>query len=94
MGRDNKDKVEMYLALGASRYEACRPIATEALKMALTPNLSQMSVIGLISIPGPYSVSCLPPTLFHDMGLQGRHFARRPALNPKVEVADDVGNLT
>ena len=51
--RDNKDKVETYLAFGASRFEACRPIATEALKVALTPNVNQMSVIGLISIPGP-----------------------------------------
>lgn len=63
MCRDNKDKVETYLAFGASRFEACRPIATEALKVALTPNVSQMSVIGLISIPGPYSVSYLPPAL-------------------------------
>jgi len=50
--QDNKDKVETYLAFGASRFEACRPIATEALKVALTPNVNQMSVIGLISIPG------------------------------------------
>lgn len=82
MCRDNKDKVETYLAFGASRFEACRPIATEALKVALTPNVSQMSVIGLISIPGPYSASYLPPALclalFYDMGLQGRHFDARP----------------
>lgn len=79
MRRDNKDKVETYLAFGASRFEACRPIATEALKVALTPNVNQMSVIGLISIPGPYSVSCLPPTLclafFHD-GSPGAPFRR------------------
>lgn len=75
MCRDNKDKVETYLAFGASRFEACRPIATEALKVALTPNVNQMSVIGLISIPGPYSVSCLTPTrcpaFFCDMGSPG-----------------------
>ncbi|CAG7849542.1 SubName: Full=Uncharacterized protein {ECO:0000313/EMBL:CCA73581.1} [Serendipita indica DSM 11827] len=35
-----------------SRFEACKPIATEALRLALTPTLNQMSVIGLISIPG------------------------------------------
>jgi len=72
MCRDNKDKVETYLAFGASRFEACRPIATEALKVALTPNLNQMSVIGLISIPGPYSVSCLLPYAI-PLRLQGRH---------------------
>ncbi|GBE87947.1 UPF0014-domain-containing protein [Sparassis latifolia] len=49
---DNRDKVEMYLAFGASRFEACKPIATEALRVALTPNINQMSVIGIIAIPG------------------------------------------
>jgi uncharacterized protein (TIGR00245 family) len=49
---DNRDKVEMYLAFGASRFEACRPIATEALRLALTPTINQMSVIGIIAIPG------------------------------------------
>jgi len=42
----------MYLAFGATRFEACRPIATEALRLALLPTINQMSVIGLISIPG------------------------------------------
>jgi ABC-type iron transport system FetAB permease component len=49
---ENRDKVETYLAMGASRYEACRPIARDALKLALLPTINQMSVIGLISIPG------------------------------------------
>jgi len=49
---ENRDKVETYLAFGASRYEACKPLATSALRLALTPTINQMSVIGLISIPG------------------------------------------
>ncbi|TYJ54427.1 hypothetical protein B9479_004937 [Cryptococcus floricola] len=49
---ENKDKVESYLALGASRFEACKPIAVSALKLALLPTVNQLSVIGLISIPG------------------------------------------
>ncbi|KAF7981299.1 hypothetical protein HWV62_34221 [Athelia sp. TMB] len=49
---DNRDKVEMYLAFGASRFEACKPIATEALRLALTPTINQMSVLGIIAIPG------------------------------------------
>ncbi|KAF8440479.1 hypothetical protein L210DRAFT_3539779 [Boletus edulis BED1] len=49
---DNRDKVETYLAYGASRFEACSPVAREALRIALTPTISQMSVIGIISIPG------------------------------------------
>jgi len=49
---ENRDKVEMYLAFGASRFEACKPIAKEALRLALTPNINQMSVLGIIAIPG------------------------------------------
>lgn len=49
---ENREKIEAYLAMGASRFEACRPIGVEALKMALLPTINQMSVIGLISIPG------------------------------------------
>ncbi|WVR04324.1 hypothetical protein IAU60_001324 [Kwoniella sp. DSM 27419] len=49
---ENKDKVETYLAFGASRFEACKPVGVEALKLALLPTVNQMSVIGLISIPG------------------------------------------
>ncbi|KAI0090976.1 hypothetical protein BDY19DRAFT_932767 [Irpex rosettiformis] len=49
---ENKDKVEMYLAFGATRLEACKPIATDALRLALTPNINQMSVLGIIAIPG------------------------------------------
>lgn len=49
---ENRDKVETYLAMGASRFEACKPIACEALKLALLPTVNQMSIIGLISIPG------------------------------------------
>ncbi|KAF8072215.1 UPF0014-domain-containing protein [Lyophyllum atratum] len=50
--QENRDKVEMYLAFGASRMEACKPIAREALKLALTPVINQMSVLGIIAIPG------------------------------------------
>ncbi|KAJ9105495.1 hypothetical protein QFC21_001866 [Naganishia friedmannii] len=42
----NRDKIETYLSFGATRFEACRPIATEALKLALLPTINQMSVIG------------------------------------------------
>jgi hypothetical protein len=42
---ENRDKVEMYLAFGASRFEACKPIATEALRLALTPTINQMRYV-------------------------------------------------
>jgi hypothetical protein len=51
---ENRDRVETYLAMGASRFEACQPIAVEALKLALLPTVNQMSIIGLISIPGAF----------------------------------------
>ena len=39
---ENKDKVETYLAFGASRFEAVRPIGVEALKLALLPTINQL----------------------------------------------------
>jgi hypothetical protein len=42
LNSENGDKVEMYLSFGASRMEACRPIAQEALRLALTPTINQM----------------------------------------------------
>ncbi|KAF8800276.1 hypothetical protein BYT27DRAFT_7227551 [Phlegmacium glaucopus] len=50
--QENRDKIEIFLAFGATRIEACRPIATQALKLALTPSINSMSVIGIIAIPG------------------------------------------
>ncbi|KAJ3563823.1 hypothetical protein NP233_g8688 [Leucocoprinus birnbaumii] len=50
--QENRDKIEVYLAYGASRIEACRPIAIEALRVALTPSINSMSVLGIIAIPG------------------------------------------
>jgi len=50
--QENRDKVEIYLAFGATRVEACRPIAIQALKLALTPTINNMNVIGIIAIPG------------------------------------------
>ncbi|KAG7100146.1 hypothetical protein E1B28_001925 [Marasmius oreades] len=49
---ENRDRIETYLAFGASRVEATQPIVKEALLFALTPTINQMSVIGIISIPG------------------------------------------
>lgn len=40
--RENKDKTEIYLAFGATRMEACRPIVVQALKVALTPSINSM----------------------------------------------------
>ena len=40
--RENRDKIEIYLAFGATRLEACRPIATQALKLSLLPLITTM----------------------------------------------------
>lgn len=46
------DRVELLLALGASRREACRDAVARAVRLALTPIMNQMNVIGLVWIPG------------------------------------------
>ena len=40
----NRDKLETLLAHGASRSEACIPLARDALKLSLLPTINQMSV--------------------------------------------------
>ncbi|ORX95154.1 UPF0014-domain-containing protein [Basidiobolus meristosporus CBS 931.73] len=49
---DNKERIEMALAFGATRWEAGRPVAVEAIRVAMLPSINSMSVMGLISIPG------------------------------------------
>ncbi|KAF8999449.1 hypothetical protein BDQ17DRAFT_1391538 [Cyathus striatus] len=49
---EHKDRVELLLAFGASRSEACKHIIRQALKLSLMPVINQMSVIGIIAIPG------------------------------------------
>jgi hypothetical protein len=44
--------VERLLALGATRWEATRAPVSRAVRLAMTPLLNQMSVVGLVSIPG------------------------------------------
>jgi len=38
----SKDNLEIYFAFGATRVEACRPLAVQALKLALTPAINSM----------------------------------------------------
>jgi ABC-type multidrug transport system fused ATPase/permease subunit len=49
---DRTHEIETRLALGATRFEAVRPTVRSAVKAALIPNLNQMAVVGLVSIPG------------------------------------------
>jgi hypothetical protein len=47
-----KDQIERLLALGASRYEATADLVGRSVRLAMTPLLNTMSVVGLVSIPG------------------------------------------
>ena len=42
---ENRDKTETYLAFGASRFEACRPLAVDALRLSLMPVINQMRCV-------------------------------------------------
>jgi putative ABC transport system permease protein len=47
-----RDRVEMALALGATRWEAARSPAREAARSGMIPTLNQMTVVGVVSLPG------------------------------------------
>ncbi|KAK9834244.1 hypothetical protein WJX84_004891 [Apatococcus fuscideae] len=47
-----RERMELLLALGAGRMEATIEVIQRAARVALTPILNQMSVVGLVSIPG------------------------------------------
>lgn len=44
--------VEMILALGGTRWEAARAAAAQAVKAGMMPTLNQMTVVGIVSLPG------------------------------------------
>ncbi|GAX72666.1 hypothetical protein CEUSTIGMA_g122.t1 [Chlamydomonas eustigma] len=47
-----RDSIEWLLSMGANRWEATDAMIKRAVKTSMTPLLNQMSVIGLVSIPG------------------------------------------
>ena len=47
-----KDRIEQLLALGATRWEATQASLQRCARVALTPILNQMNVVGIVSIPG------------------------------------------
>lgn len=46
------EQIETYLSYGATRWEAGKQVAIEAIRVAMLPSINSMSVIGLITIPG------------------------------------------
>ena len=50
--KDNKEIVNYDLALGATRFQACKPYLKEALTLTLKPNVASMATLGLVALPG------------------------------------------
>ena len=47
-----RDRVDMALALGATRWEAAQGPARRAVRAGMIPTLNQMAVVGVVSLPG------------------------------------------
>ncbi len=47
-----RDRIETALALGATRWEAARDAARQAVRAGMLPTLNQMAVVGIVSLPG------------------------------------------
>ena len=63
---EGRGRVESLLSCGATRWEAARPVAVEALRSAMIPILNAMSVVGLVTITGMMTGQLMggtPPTL-------------------------------
>jgi putative ABC transport system permease protein len=47
-----RDQIDGLLALGATRWEAARPLVRQAVKTGLIPTINAMMVVGIVSLPG------------------------------------------
>ncbi len=47
-----RDEVDTLLALGATRWEACRQPAQHAIRTGMTPIINAMMIVGVVSLPG------------------------------------------
>jgi len=47
-----RNTIEMILALGGSRWEAAQSAARQAVRAGMMPTLNQMTVVGIVSLPG------------------------------------------
>ncbi|ORY96295.1 UPF0014 family [Syncephalastrum racemosum] len=62
----NADILETRLAFGASRFEAVRMMSYEPIRLAMLPCLTQLSVMGMINIPGLMTGQILAGTPIRD----------------------------
>lgn len=49
---ERRDRVEALLALGATPWEAARPVVAESVRTGLIPIMNTMTVAGVVSVPG------------------------------------------
>lgn len=49
---DKREKIQMYIGLGASSWEAYRHCAQQAMTAGMMPTINSMMVVGLVSLPG------------------------------------------
>ncbi|MGB5344162.1 MAG: ABC transporter permease, partial [Thermoanaerobaculia bacterium] len=47
-----RDRVELLLSLGGTRWEAALPAIREAARTGMIPILNSMTVVGIVSLPG------------------------------------------
>jgi putative ABC transport system permease protein len=47
-----RNTIEMILALGGSRWEAAQDAIRQAVRAGMIPTLNQMTVVGIVSLPG------------------------------------------
>jgi putative ABC transport system permease protein len=47
-----RNTIEMILALGGSRWEAAQEAIRQAVRAGMIPTLNQMTVVGIVSLPG------------------------------------------
>jgi putative ABC transport system permease protein len=47
-----RDQIDSILALGATRWEAARPLVQQSIKTGLIPTINAMMVVGIVSLPG------------------------------------------
>lgn len=67
---EGRAELELWIAAGATPWEAARPVAAEAIRAGLIPILNSMSVVGLVTIPGMMTGQILGGT---DPGLAARY---------------------
>lgn len=50
--KDNRDKIETYLALGATTQQATKELSQKAIKVGLMPTMNSIKTLGVVFIPG------------------------------------------